>query len=319
MKWGMCMMVNTGILGIGVDIPDRVVNNEELGARFGMKASDIERKTGIIERRYLSKEETLTELCERAGKRAIENAGVNAEEIDLVIIATNTHDTHITAALVQDRIGARKCAGLDLHSGCSSFITGLATAVQFVKTGMYKKSLVVAVDKCSSLLNPDDYKTSLIFGDGAAAVIVGEVPEGRGILGITMQMDGSGGHHLHLDENKHIKMNGRAVFDFAVEKFPEAVNEILAQTGHTLEDVHFIIPHQSNLRIIETSIASLGYPMDQVHTHTIRYYGNSSAPTIPIGLHKEVTEGKIKDGDLVILVGYGAGLGWGAVALRWGS
>lgn len=313
------MNYNAGILGIGVNIPEQIVTNEEIAKRFNITEEEIERKTGIIERRYEKAETTLTEMCEIAAKKAIEDSGVNPKDIDLVIIGTNTHDTHITAALVQDKIGAVECAGLDLHSGCSSFITALATGTQFVQTGLYKNVLVVAVDKCSSLLNPMDKKTALIFADGAAAVVVGRVSEGKGILGINMQMDGSGGKYLHLDENKNIKMDGRAVFEFAVEKFPQAVEKILNITNFTLSDVDYIIPHQSNLRIIEKSIETLGFPMERVHTDTIKYYGNSSAPTIPIGLHDEVKKGNIQDGDLVVLVGYGAGLGWGAIALRWGK
>lgn len=313
------MEFNAGILGIGVNIPEKVVGNKEIADRFGITEEEIVRKTGIIERRYENPATSLTDMCVIAGKRAIEDAGLKGDDIDMVIIGTNTHDTHITAALVQDRIGASKCAGLDLHSGCSSFITALATGTQFIQTGLYKNVLVIAVDKCSSLLNPMDRKTALIFADGASAVVVGQVPKEKGILGITMQMDGSGGKYLHLDENKNIKMDGRAVFEFAIDKFPQAVHEILEKINLQLSQVDFIVPHQSNLRIIEKSIDILGYPLEKVHTKTIQYYGNSSAPTIPIGLHEEVTQGNIKDGDLVLLIGYGAGLGWGAIALRWGK
>lgn len=313
------MNFNAGVLGIGVNIPERVITNQEIANRFGITEDEIFMKTGIIERRYENPETSLTEMCEIAARRAIEDAGVDPKEINMVIIGTNTHDTHITAALVQDRIGAIDCAGLDLHSGCSSFITALATGAQFVQTGLYKHVLVIAVDKCSSLLNPMDKKTALLFSDGAAAVVIGQVPNERGILGIHMQMDGSGGKYLHLDENKNIKMDGRAVFEFAVEKLPTAVHKVLEVSNLHLSDVDFIVPHQSNLRIIEKGIETLGFPMEKVHTKTIQYYGNSSAPTIPIGLFEEVREGKIKDGDLVVLVGYGAGLGWGAIALRWGK
>lgn len=313
------MNFNAGILGMGVNIPSRVLTNEEIAKRFGITEEEIIRKTGIIERRYESPEASLSEMCTVAATRAIENAGLVGKDIDMVIIGTNTHDTHITAALVQDRIGATECSGLDLHSGCSSFITALATGAQFVQTGLYRKVLVIAVDKCSSLLDPMDKKTALLFSDGAAAAVVGRVPVGKGILGIHMQMDGSGGKYLHLDERKTIKMDGRAVFEFAVDKLPMAVSKVLGVSSLHLSDVDFIIPHQSNLRIIEKGIESLGFPMERVHTRTVQYYGNSSAPTIPIGLYEEVKDGNIKDGDLVVLVGYGAGLGWGAVALRWGK
>ncbi|GAA0328051.1 beta-ketoacyl-ACP synthase III [Bacillus carboniphilus] len=312
------MIHNAGILGIGVNIPEKVVTNKEIAERFGITEEEIVLKTGIHERRYESADTSLTDMCVVAGKRAIEDSGVDPSEIDMVIIGTNTHDTHITAALVQDMIGATTCAGLDLHSGCSSFITALSTGAQFVQTGLYQKVLVIAVDKCSSLLNPMDKKTALLFSDGAAAVVVGRVPESKGILGIHMQMDGSGGKYLHLDENKNIKMDGRAVFEFAVDALPKAVDKVLDISGLSLSDVDFIVPHQSNLRIIEKGIETLGYSMEKVHTKTIQYYGNSSAPTIPIGLHEEVLQGNIQDGDLIVLVGYGAGLGWGAIALRWG-
>lgn len=313
------MDFNAGILGIGVNIPEKVIANEEIARRFGITEEEIFMKTGILERRYEAPETSLTDMCAIAGKRAIEDAGADPKDIDMVIIGTNTHDTHITAALVQDRLGAVECAGLDLHSGCSSFITALATGAQFIQTGLYKNVLVIAVDKCSSLLNPMDKKTALLFSDGAAAVLVGQVPKDKGILGINMQMDGSGGKYLHLDENKNIKMDGRAVFQFAVDKLPKAVHKVLDVSGLSLADVDFIVPHQSNLRIIEKGIETLDFPIERVHTKTIQYYGNSSAPTIPIGLYEEVKEGNIRDGDLVVLVGYGAGLGWGAITLRWGK
>ena len=313
------MDFNAGILGIGVNIPETVIANAEIAKRFGITEEEIFTKTGILERRYETPETSLTEMCVIAGKRAIEDAGADPKDIDMIIIGTNTHDTHITAALVQDKIGAAVCAGLDLHSGCSSFITALATGAQFIQTGLYKTVLVIAVDKCSSLLDPMDKKTALLFSDGAAAVLVGQVPKDRGILGIHMQMDGSGGKYLHLDEKKHIKMDGRAVFEFAVEKLPEAVHKVLSLSGINLEDIDFIVPHQSNLRIIEKGIEALHFPIDRVHTKTIQYYGNSSAPTIPIGLYEEVKQGNIRDGDMVVLVGYGAGLGWGAITLRWGK
>jgi 3-oxoacyl-[acyl-carrier-protein] synthase III len=316
---GGIVMYNAGVLGIGVNIPETIITNEVIAKRFGITEEEIYRKTGIIERRYESPDTSLADMCVIAGKRAIEDANLDPRDVDMVIIGTNTHDTHITAALVQDRIGAAQCAGLDLHSGCSSFITALATGAQFVQTGLYKNVLVIAVDKCSSLLNPMDKKTALLFSDGAAAVVVGRSGKDKGILGINMQMDGSGGKYLHLDENKNIKMDGRAVFEFAVDVFPKAVHKVLEISGLNMSDVDFIVPHQSNLRIIEKGIETLGFPMEKVHTNTIQYYGNSSAPTVAIGLYEEVKKGKIKDGDLVILVGYGAGLGWGAIALRWGK
>lgn len=312
-------MYNAGLLGIGVNIPETIITNEVIAKRFGITEEEIYRKTGILERRYESPDASLTDMCEIAGRRAVEDAGLHPSEIDMVIIGTNTHDTHITAALVQDRLGATQCAGLDLHSGCSSFITALATGAQFVQTGLYKNVLVVAVDKCSSLLNPMDKKTALLFSDGAAAVVVGRVGKDKGILGIDMQMDGSGGKYLHLDENKNIKMDGRAVFEFAIDKFPKAVHKVLEVSGPELADVDFIVPHQSNLRIIEKGAENLGFPLEKIHTKTIQYYGNSSAPTVAIGLFEEVKQERIKDGDLVVLVGYGAGLGWGAIALRWGK
>ncbi|CAG9620027.1 3-oxoacyl-[acyl-carrier-protein] synthase 3 protein 1 [Sutcliffiella rhizosphaerae] len=313
------MDYNAGILGLGVNLPEQIISNEEIANRFNITEEEIFRKTGVLERRYEKPETSLADMCVIAGERAIKDAGLDGDEIDMVIIGTNTHDTHITAALVQDRIGATKCAGLDLHSGCSSFITALATGAQFVQTGLYQHVLVIAVDKCSSLLNPMDKKTALLFADGAAAVVVGKVPKPKGILGIQMQMDGSGGKYLHLDENKNIKMDGRAVFEFATEKFPQAVLDILKETHLRLSDIDFIIPHQSNLRIIEESAKRLDFPLEKIHTKTIQYYGNSSAPTIPIGLFEEVKSGNIKDGDTLLFIGYGAGLGWGAIAIRWGK
>ncbi|QSO53604.1 beta-ketoacyl-ACP synthase 3 [Alicyclobacillus curvatus] len=304
-------MAQVGILGIGVNIPDRVVTNAEIALRFGISEEEIVRKTGILARRYERPEATLTDMSSVAALHAIADAGLSPKDIDLIIISTNTHDRYITAALVQDRIGGKHCAGLDLHSGCSSFITGFATGAQFVQTGLYKYALVVAVDKCSSLLNPMDRKTALLFADGAAAVVLGPVSSDKGILAIYMGMDGAGGKYLHLDEDGRIYMDGRAVFDFATQRFPSAVHTVLSMANLGLDDLDYLIPHQSNLRIIEEGVEKLGLPMERVATKVIQHYGNSSAAAVPLALFEALKDEKIKDGDTIVLAGYGAGLGWG--------
>ncbi|CAM5597053.1 Beta-ketoacyl-[acyl-carrier-protein] synthase III OS=Lysinibacillus sphaericus OX=1421 GN=fabHA PE=3 SV=1 [Lysinibacillus sphaericus] len=206
----------------------------------------------------------------------------------------------------------------DQAAACAGFIYSLVTAKQFVESNAYKYVLVVGVEKLSKVINWEDRNTAVLFGDGASAAIVGPVSEGRGILSFELGADGTGGKHLYLTQQDTIAMNGREVFKFAVRQMGESAVNVLDKAGLTKEEVDFLIPHQANIRIMESARERLALPAEKM-SKTIHKYGNTSAASIGISLVEELEAGKIKDDDLLVLVGFGGGLTWGAVALRWGK
>ncbi len=195
---------------------------------------------------------------------------------------------------------------------------GMITGKQFIETKTYKNVLVVGVEKLSKITDWSDRSTCVLFGDGAGAVVLGEVSEGKGILSFELGADGTGGKHLYQNKEQHISMNGREVFKFAVRQMPQSSINVIDQIGLSKEDVDYLIPHQANMRIMNAARERLGVSEDKM-AKTIKKYGNNSSASIPIALSESVQNGKIKDGDLVVLVGFGGGLTWGAVALRWGK
>jgi len=312
--------MNAGILGMGRFVPNKVMTNFDLEKIMDTNDEWIRTRTGIEERHFAEEGQTTAEMAEIAARQAIENAGISAEDIGLILVATVTQDTKMpsVACMVQAQIGAKNAAAMDISAACSGFIYALSTATQFVKTGTYPYVLVIGVEKLSKVLDWNDRNTAVLFGDGASAAIVGKVSEGRGILAFELGADGTGGKHLYLNEEEHIAMNGREVFKFAVRQMGESSLAVLEKAGLTKEDVDFLIPHQANIRIMEASRERLNLPEEKM-SKTIHKYGNTSAASIGITLMEELENGKIKDDDLLVLVGFGGGLTWGAVALRWGK
>lgn len=194
----------------------------------------------------------------------------------------------------------------------------MVTAKQFIDTNVYKNVLVVGVEKLSKITNWEDRNTAVLFGDGAGAVVLGKVTEGRGILSFELGADGSGGKHLYQDDSDFIYMNGREVFKFAVRQMGESSENVLVKAGLSKEDVDFLIPHQANIRIMEASRQRLNLPEEKL-SKTVHKYGNTSAASIPISLVEELEAGKIKEDDVIVMVGFGGGLTWGAIAIRWGK
>lgn len=299
-------------------IPEKVVTNYDLEKIMDTSDEWIRTRTGIEERRIASDDMKTSDLGARAALEAIEDAKISPEEIDLIIVATATPDQSFpsVACVLQERLGAKRAAALDISAACSGFIYAMATAEQFIQTGAYKKILVVGAEKLSKITDWNDRSTGVLFGDGAGAVVLGEVSDDRGILSFELGADGSGGKHLY--EKGHIVMNGREVFKFAVRQMGESSINVLEKAGLTKEDVDFLIPHQANIRIMEAARQRLELPEEKM-SKTIHKYGNTSAASIPISLYEEVKAGKIKDGDLIVMVGFGGGLTWGAIALRWGQ
>ncbi|MFJ8530144.1 beta-ketoacyl-ACP synthase III [Bacillus sp. NPDC094106] len=310
--------MNVGILGIGRYVPEKVVTNQDLEKIMDTSDEWIRTRTGIAERRIADDTIDTSYMAVEAAKKAIENAGISGEEIDLILVATVTPDRSFpaVACVIQEQIAAKHAAAMDLGAACAGFMYGMITAQQFIQTGTYKNVLVVGSDKLSKIVDWNDRNTAVLFGDGAGAVIMGPVSEGKGILSFELGADGSGGKHLYQDE--YVMMNGREVFKFAVRQLGDSCLRVLEKAGLTKEDVDFLVPHQANIRIMESARERLNLPQEKM-SMTIEKFGNTSASSIPIAMVEELQNGRIQDGDLIILVGFGGGLTWGAVALRWGK
>lgn len=312
--------VATGIIGIGRALPEKVLTNFDLEKMVDTNDEWIRTRTGIEERRIADENTDTSDLAFEAAKKAIEDANISPEEIDLILVATITPDRPFpsVACMLQERLGATKAAAMDLSAACAGFMYGMVTGKQFIDNGAYKHVLVVGVEKLSKITNWEDRNTAVLFGDGAGAVVLGKVTEGRGILSFELGADGSGGKHLYQDDDDFIYMNGREVFKFAVRQMGESSENVLEKAGLSKEDVDFLIPHQANIRIMEASRQRLDLPEEKL-SKTVHKYGNTSAASIPISLVEELEAGKIKEDDLIVMVGFGGGLTWGAIAIRWGK
>ncbi|CAM4090602.1 3-oxoacyl-ACP synthase [Bacillus manliponensis] len=310
--------MNVGILGIGRYVPEKVVTNHDLEKIMDTSDEWIRTRTGIRERRIADDTINTSHMAVEAAKKALENANVSGEEIDLILVATVTPDYSFpaVACVVQEAIGAKRAAAMDVSAACAGFMYGMITAQQFIETGAYKHVLVIGSDKLSKIVDWNDRNTAVLFGDGAGAVVMGAVSEGKGILSFELGADGSGGKHLYQEE--YVMMNGREVFKFAVRQLGDSCLRVLEKAGLTKEDVSFLVPHQANVRIMESARERLDLPPEKM-SMTIEKFGNTSASSIPIAMVEELQNGRIQDGDLIILVGFGGGLTWGAVALRWGK
>ncbi|MDR7076623.1 3-oxoacyl-[acyl-carrier-protein] synthase-3 [Neobacillus niacini] len=310
--------MNAGIVGIGRYLPEKVVTNADLEKIMDTSDEWIRSRTGIEERRIADDNTNTSDMGLAAAQKAIENAGITPEDIDLILVATVTPDQPFpsVACMLQERLGAKKAAAMDVSAACAGFMYGIVTAKQFVESGVYKHVLIVGVEKLSKITNWEDRNTAVLFGDGAGAVIIGQVSENRGVLAFELGADGTGAKHLYQDE--YIIMNGREVFKFAVRQMGESCLNVLEKAGLSKEDVDFLIPHQANIRIMEASRQRLELPVEKM-SKTVHKYGNTSAASIPISLVEELEAGKIKDDDIIVMVGFGGGLTWGAIAIRWGK
>lgn len=312
--------MNVGILGTGHYLPTRVVTNKDLEKIVDTNDEWIRTRTGIEERRLAEDDIDTSDMAYHAALGALEEAAIDPADIDLILVATVTADTPFpsVACMVQERLGAMNAAAMDIGAACAGFMYGLITAKQFIETKAYKNVLVIGADKLSKIINWEDRSTCVLLGDGAGAAVVGEVTEGKGILSFELGANGSGGKDLYQNENDQLVMNGREVFKFAVRQMPESTVNVIKQLGYSKEDVDYLVPHQANIRIMDAARERLGISSDKMAA-TIRKYGNNSAASIPMALSESVKEGKIKDNDLIVLVGFGGGLTWGAVAMRWGK
>lgn len=311
--------MNAGIIGIGRSLPEDRLTNFDLEKRMDTSDEWIRTMTGIEERRIARDEQDTSDMALEAAKNAIKDADIDPADIGLILVATVTPDQPFPsmACVIQQEIGAVHAAAMDISAACAGFMYGVVTAKQFIDSDVYKYVLVVGVEKLSKITNWEDRNTAVLFGDGAGAAVVGKVSEGRGILSFELGADGSGGSNLY-QEGKHLVMNGREVFKFAVRQMGESAINVIEKAGLTKEEVDFLIPHQANIRIMEASRARLELPIEKM-SKTIHKYGNTSAASIPISLVEDVEEGRIKEDDVVVMVGFGGGLTWGAIAMRWGK
>lgn len=310
--------MSAGLIGVGKFVPPYTMTNKEFEGRMDTSDEWIRTMTGIEERRIATDDVDTSDMAYLAAKDAIEDAGLQPEDIDLILVATVTPDRPFPAVstVIQDKLGATKAAAMDISAACSGFMYGIITAKQFIETNAYQHVLVVGVEKLSKIMDWEDRNTAVLFGDGAGAAVIGNVSEGRGILSFELGADGSGGKHLYQDE--YIQMNGREVFKFAVRQMGQSAVNVIEKAGLTQEDVDYLIPHQANIRIMEASRERLGLPIEKM-SKTIHKYGNTSAASIPISLVDDLIDGKVKEDDVLVFVGFGGGLTWGAVCLRWGK
>ena len=326
---------NVGILGIGTFVPEDILTNKDLEKMVETSDEWIADRTGIRERRISRKDVPTSDLGALAAQNALADAGVSIDEIDMIIVGTSSPDMFYPSVgcLVQAKLKAPKIPVFDVQAGCSGFSYALVTATQFIRAGMYKKILVIGADEISKMLNWEDRNTCVLFGDGAGAVVVGEVAAPYGILGAFMGADGNGGELLKFPaggtrfpateetvrQKLHsVHMEGNEVFKFAVRVMGEAAAKALEDAGLQETDVDWMVPHQANKRIIQSAAKRLKMPMEKVIVNLDKY-GNTSSASIPLALDEAVRDGRIKPGDTVILVGFGAGLTWASLVLRWGK
>ncbi|MCS4486783.1 beta-ketoacyl-ACP synthase III [Staphylococcus americanisciuri] len=313
--------MNVGIKGFGAYVPERVVDNSYFEAYLDTSDEWISQMTGIKERRWADEEQDTSHLAYEASVRAIEDAGIQPEDVDMVIVATSTGDHRFptVANMLQERLGLTKVASMDQLAACTGFMYGIVTARAFILSGDYKNILVVGADKLSKITDLNDRGTAILFGDGAGAAIIGEVSGNRGILSYEVGSDGIGGKYLYQEqETDLIRMNGREVFKFAVRVMGDSSTRVVEKAGLTADDIDMFIPHQANIRIMESARQRLGIPQEKMSV-SVDKYGNTSAASIPLSIGQELENGRIKDDDILVLVGFGGGLTWGSVVIRWGK
>ncbi|RSL31024.1 ketoacyl-ACP synthase III [Salibacterium salarium] len=310
-------MQNAGIWGIGSFTEGQEVTNFDLEKRLDTSDEWIRTRTGIERRVFAEDDVNTSDMAYYAAVDALQDAEIDAAELDLILVATVTPDYPFpsVSSLLQERLGASKAAAMDIGAACAGFIYGLATAEQFIKTGMYKHVLVIGAEKLSKVTDMNDRNTAVLFGDGAGAAVVGPVDDGKGFLSFELGSDGEGA--MHIRQDPQLIMNGREVFKFAVRQMGESSINVVEKAGLTKDDVDFLVPHQANIRIMEAARERLELPKDKMAA-TVHKYGNTSSSSIPIAMVEELKNGKIKEGDLIVMVGFGSGLVWGATAMRWG-
>lgn len=315
-------------------MPDRVLSNADLERIVETSDEWIVQRTGIRERRICSDSECVSDLATVAAREALDSAGMDAGELDLVVVSTVCGDYNFpsTSCIVQDAIGAKKAGAFDIGAACAGFIYGCATASAFLESGAFKTALVIGADTLTKVVDWTDRSTCVLFGDAAgAAVLKAESGTDRGVIKTVLLSDGSGGKHINRmvggcrypygsavaeGLSDKIYMNGAETYRFAVVALGDACCRVLDEAGMSADEIDLFVPHQANVRIIDSAADRIGLPSEKVFKN-IHKYGNTSAGSIPLGLYEAEKEGRLKRGDVVMTVGFGAGLVWGANLIRW--
>jgi 3-oxoacyl-[acyl-carrier-protein] synthase-3 len=320
------------ITGIGSHAPARVMKNDELAQIVDTSDEWIVERTGIRERRVAAPEEALSDLARPAAEAALRHAGLPASAVDLIVVATVTPDMLFpsTGAILADQLGAKDAAAYDLSAGCTGFVYALVQAHGMVASGLVEHALVVGGDVLSKVVDWEDRSTCVLFGDGAGAVVLERVPEG-GFLGFELGADGSGGSQLYMPaggsrapataetvaERQHFaKMNGREVFKFATRVLVDSAEKVLDECDVPVEEIDVYVPHQANVRIIDHARKKLGIPEERTVVNVDRF-GNTSSGSIPLALGDAEADGRLKEGEMVLMTGMGAGLTWGSALIEW--
>ena len=314
------------ILGTGSYLPAKRVSNEDLAKFVDTSDEWISTRTGIKNRHIAADNEKTSDLAVHAAKAALADAGVDAAEIDLIIVATATPDMQFpaTATMVQHKLGIGGCPAFDVQAVCAGFMYAISTANAYIKSGMSKKALVIGAEIFSRIMDWNDRTTCVLFGDGAGAVVLGASDE-PGIVHINLHVDGSYLDMLNVPAQKangeivsspFLKMDGQDVFKFAVKTLSQAAEDVLREAGMSTDDVDWIVPHQANKRIIESTAKHLGIGMDRV-VLTVQDHGNTSAASIPLAMDTAIKAGQIKRGQTLLLEGIGGGFAWGAVLVKY--
>ncbi len=324
---------SVGIIGTGSFVPEKVLTNNDMEKLVDTSDEWIIKRTGISERRVLDGDVPNYTMGIEAAKRALEDASLKAEEIDLIILSTEAPDymSPSMACIIQGAIGAVNATAFDLNAACTGFIYSLSVAQQFIANGVYKHALVIGCEGLSKIVDWQDRNTCILFGDAAGAVVLGEVEEGYGILDSFLGSNGAEGMNITIpnlyvsEEEKEKRVNqkyntlwmdGKEVFKFAVKAMSTATMHVLDNLNMDINELDFIFPHQANTRIIDGAIKKLGITDDKIH-YIINKYGNISSASIPVAMDEAQKEGKLKKGDKMVLVAFGGGLTWGSMAVKW--
>jgi 3-oxoacyl-[acyl-carrier-protein] synthase-3 len=325
-------LLGVQIVATGSYVPDNIVTNADLKARYGYDPEWIEQRTGILARRHVVDGQATSDLCIEAARRAMRDAQVTARDIDLVVVGTFTPDFQCptTANLVQDALGIDAPA-MDVHAACSGFVYALSTAAQFVATGNSKMALVIGGDCNSRIVNPLDLKIAPLFGDGAGAVLLTKGDAHQGLMCYQLGSDGGGGSmldrpaggsrnpttHEDLDAGRQfLQMDGRSVFKWAVRAVTDSVELVLQKSGMSVRDVALYVMHQANIRIINNVAEQLAIPPEKLFNN-LQEYGNTSGGSIPIALDEAIRSGRLERGETLLMSGFGGGLTWGTCLFRW--
>jgi len=323
-------VIRSVIRGVGAYLPKRVLTNEELSSRLDTSDDWIRARTGIHQRHIAAEGELTSDLGLAAARQALVRSGIDPVDIDLIIVATATPDRTFpaTAVKIQSELRIRKGVAFDLQAVCSGFVFALATADNFLRAGQFKRALVIGAETFSRILDWEDRTTCVLFGDGAGAIVLEAQPlsggiEDRGLLATRIRSDGRYEELLYVDGGPsstqtvgHLRMNGREVFRHAIQKITGVIDETLVMTGLGADEIDLFVPHQANLRILDGIAKKLGVSKDRIVV-TLDKHGNTSAASIPLALNQSLAEGRLKEGNLVLMEAMGGGFTWGAALARW--